>query len=262
MTIPRLALAWLFARADCEFPLDALMRSCPEWSYNLGSWPHSTQEADGVIITSDWIVGGGCVVQRVTVRNASDLSETVELGIDGALSVHRASYSQLTPQGNLSIPPVHNDLYVKDGVLVVHNSHLPASFTCGVYIEGQQVDLEEHQASSEGPVRYSTSFTHEIKPSETKAFTAVYQLGPTTQQVNVDDLLMQATPSTQGLDLKRLAAYLGGGDQGQSLAFIVLRNIDYLLGCCIIPIASNGVDQGSCIITDHQCLPLGWNRDN
>jgi hypothetical protein len=43
----------------------------------------------------------------------------------------------------------------------------------------------------------------------------------------------------------------------ETAAFIVQRNIDYLLSCCAVPVT----DEHVCAITDHQLLPLAWNRD-
>jgi hypothetical protein len=40
-------------------------------------------------------------------------------------------------------------------------------------------------------------------------------------------------------------------------ACIVQRNIDYILSCCAVPITDDHI----CVITDHQLLPLAWNRD-
>ncbi len=60
------------------------------------------------------------------------------------------------------------------------------------------------------------------------------------------------------INQRRIRDLMGGDKRAQSLAFVILRNIDYLVGCCTLPIGPGSV----CIITDHQCLPLGWNRDN
>lgn len=39
---------------------------------------------------------------------------------------------------------------------------------------------------------------------------------------------------------------------------IIHRNIGYILSCCSVPVD----DESVCIITDHQLLPLSWNRDS
>ncbi len=64
-------------------------------------------------------------------------------------------------------------------------------------------------------------------------------------------------------DMEALSSALGGGEQGRTFAFVVARNVDYLLNCCSVDVKGPlGDDRGVCIITDHACLPLGWNRDN
>lgn len=192
-----------------------------------------------------------------------------EVNIGGPLSLHRAAYTQLTPQGDCSLPQVENHLRAtSSGALLLQNRHLPATLGLSVYVEGRLRPMTSSESTTTGTCQIHNAFDLEVPPNSSRHVVVKYTLSPGLEDLDAPASIRITRPSassnlTSMIDHQRLSALLGNGKRGQVLAFVVLRNLDYLLSCCAMPIVSEaGESKGTCIITDHQCLPLGWNRDN
>jgi hypothetical protein len=155
-----------------------------------------------------------------------------------------------------------------DGALLLQNRHLPATLGLSVYVDGQLRPMISSESTTTGTCQIDNTFVLELPPTSSRNVVVKYTLSPRLEDLDVPASIHTTKPSarsnlTSMIDHQRLAALLGNGKRGQVLAFVVLRNLDYLLSCCAMPIVSQtGESKGTCIITDHQCLPLGWNRDN
>jgi hypothetical protein len=146
-----------------------------------------------------------------------------------------------------------------------------------LYVAGKRLNMRTLDATKKhGEVVYYHS-THSlvIGAEETKTIHLALSIDPFTDNEETalsrhldylsrsDGLqaLVDTTLATLPVfNMDRLSALLG---HDETLAFMVARNVDYLLNCCSVDVKDeNGNDGGVCIITDHVCLPLGWNRDN
>ncbi|RSH79489.1 uncharacterized protein EHS24_001541 [Apiotrichum porosum] len=240
-----------------------------KWSFAEGSWPTSRASVDSVTTIEQYVVANGMVLHTIRATNHGDTALPVTASFGGLFSVHRAPYTQLTPQGICTIPDFDNTL-VAGKTLVIHNRHLGVTLQAGWYVDDELQPLDPVSLNTDtGPLEYRCATTCYIAPAEERVFSVVYSLGRSAvadlESLPLPrDLAASANSSLQGLSFPRLAAFLGGGDRGDALAYIVLRNVDYLVGCCAIPVkdVDGDNDRGVCIIADHQCLPLGWNRDN
>jgi hypothetical protein len=226
----------------------------PEWSYIDGSWPRGIASLAQCNAEHSYTVVDGQVTHSVVLQNTSPGNLTAEVDIGGPLSLHRAAYTQLTPQGDCSVPPVENHLRAtSSGALLLQNRYLPATLGLSVYVDGRRRPMTSSESTTTGTCRIHNTLDLELPPHSSRHVVVQYTLSP-----RLEDLDAPAS-----IHITKLAALLGNGKRGQVLAFVVLRNLDYLLSCCAMPIVSEaGESKGTCIITDHQCLPLGWNRDN
>jgi hypothetical protein len=202
----------------------------PEWSYIDGSWPRGIASLAQCNAEHSYTVVDGQVTHSVVLQNTSPGNLTAEVDIGGPLSLHRAAYTQLTPQGDCS--------------------------------------MTSSESTTTGTCRIHNTLDLELPPHSSRHVVVQYTLSPRLEDLDAPASIHITKPSassnlTSMIDHQKLAALLGNGKRGQVLAFVVLRNLDYLLSCCAMPIVSEaGESKGTCIITDHQCLPLGWNRDN
>ena len=233
-----------------------------DWSFDGSSWPvrHSTSSVCDIKTT--YFAQGDTILQNSVVSNTSDEPVQYTVTVSGPVSLHRAAYTQLTPQGDLSMPPCLNQVSTgTDGTLHISNPHLPANLVLALHVDGRLQPFPPTSQSSADPVDVALQSSLLIDPGKSSIITLqiVIDPGSTTAKHALAPLSTFAPSSfVQAIDPSRLASLLGGGARGSQLAYVVLRNIDYLLGCCTVPLG----EKGTCIITDHQCLPLGWNRDN
>lgn len=200
------------------------------------------------------------VVQTTRIVNQGNEAAELELDFDGNISVHRAAYTQLTPQGDCTLPAV--DLEADEhpsGRWRLINKTLPAYLDISLAVDGKAMPISGKQ---DGSLYAATGHQSIVLGAEQ---TVMIELQCWLQSVDKPHRKTcperaRVLPMTLAgmIDQQRLRDLMGGDKRAQSLAFVVLRNIDYLVGCCTLPIGHNSV----CIITDHQCLPLGWNRDN
>lgn len=215
------------------------------WSYVDAAWPCTTRSHE---LSTTFTIESGPLLR---IRTQASSRRRLRIAFHGSTSLHRAAYTQLTPQGDCSIPDVENQLSVRGGgedELVLENRHLASRMSCRVVVDGkaQRIACQTREPSA-------LPITPDISPIDVEASCVdiIYQLHMPSRSDSLSSPVSRPT-----LLQPRLSALLG-----PTLSLMVARNLDYLLGCCLVPISSSS-PPSLCVITDHQCLPLGWNRDN
>ena len=218
-----------------------------------GSWPRHHAVSATHTVETQYIATRFGVFTLSNITNTSNETLHLPISLDFPISVHRAAYTQLTPKGDCSIPPCENDASVQGGRLCVVNRHLGATFTATVSVNGKKVELPPYSERNPLPLTWSHSLSLSISPGAKVPVVLCCSLFQETPSISKPRKSLSSL-----VDQHRFEALFDGLEQSSEIAFAVLRNIDYILGCCLVPLG----DRGTCVITDHQCLPLGWNRDN
>lgn len=227
----------------------------------------SHQTMDAAVITFSTALGAevrcaltvhsdGAFSQNILLKNNMQKPVVVEYALDLRLSVHRASYGQLTEGGPVPPPDCENHLSISDNKtsFTVSNPLLDAKFVGRLYIDSQPATLDGlGEAVSEGVLADASTSQQSvtIQPGSTVSLVVWFKLSPGK---NASYPPSQAPPSNdvrEGFDSIWNAART-------AKTYIIRRNVDYILGSCAIPVSDNVVG----LITDHVALPLGWNRDN
>lgn len=196
----------------------------------------------------------GEISQQAVVSNSTNRSVQVNYVVGLNISVHRASYGQLTEGGPLPLPACENELKVHrdDNFFSISNPFLDAHLQGRADIDGQRLSLVGVPDSAEaGVVSSSLEGLLVIPPSSNITLSTQFLLVPGRLKARC---LLQDSLALASQDI----AELGWVDAETCENYIIRRNVDYILGNCCIPVSNTEV----CMITDHVALPLGWNRDN
>lgn len=211
---------------------------------------------DGIRIdTTIAVTSEKLLVQHHKISNDGDMDIPVSWTCTANISVNRASYGQLTEKGPIPPPKCENEVEILDNgvTMAIINRHLGAHIVAAFDIDGQMQHLGGHirqQGWKDKPVEASVNGVVPVPAQGSKSMTARFRL-------------------RSGLSAKPLPEHLESDDGTEAkfwrghestARFIVRRNLDYILGCCCVPLSSSA--DVICIITDHVALPLGWNRDN
>jgi hypothetical protein len=197
----------------------------------------------------------GNAIQRLTIssRSRSGPSTLIKYKFGLDVSVHRASYGQLTERGPLPIPPSKNVLELQEEgeQFSVTNSNLDATLEGILVIDGLPVNLTpqlRNSVSHERPV--SAEYGGEIRvwPGTSVTMTATFRL-------HAGVVLSKFQSSMRAGSTPSRGHWRIGNDEA---GMIIKRNLEYILGNCTVPVGNGAV----CFLTDHVALPLGWNRDN
>ena len=194
-------------------------------------------------------------VQQWRVRNTGDQPLTWDCTWSGQLSLSRASYTQLTESGLLTMPAPTLDLHFDGRMLSIHAPDLDAA----AVILGLPPSPPWHQ-HGDGPLTAISPGQVTIAPGQAITHTLIYALGQTVEQAR------RTADALANTDLERdLAASLDARQEHwqqldphfpTAVRPLVHRAHTYLLDCCALP-----VEHGTCLLTDHQILPLSWTRD-
>ncbi|KAB5539404.1 Six-hairpin glycosidase-like protein [Coniochaeta sp. 2T2.1] len=198
----------------------------------------------------------GSLAQAASVSSIQDTDVTLNYELDLGLSVHRASYGQLTEGGPIPLPPSENHLRLQQesSYLTISNKHLGAHLQGRLSVDGRPIKLEGlgKTKKKDGPLDCSISRTITLAPGETTTITTEFRLLPFLYG---DQPLLAQHGTPEGCMATKTPLW---HHPNKLKTFIVRRNLDYILGNCSLGISQDTV----AIITDHVALPLGWNRDN
>ena len=198
----------------------------------------------------------GSFAQNVVVVNESAETISVRYHLDLRLSVHRASYGQLTEGGPVPLPECENHLALSENetAYVVSNPILGANLSGRLFVDGQPAPLDGvTSAVSKGTLEQAKTTDQVLTagPKSTVTLVAWFKLSPGLEPVPPPAQPPKVDDRSIGVDDI-------WHDAKTAKSYILRRNVDYILGNCCYPVDNDIIG----IITDHVALPLGWNRDN
>jgi uncharacterized protein YbcV (DUF1398 family) len=235
-------------QGDIQQPtLHLLEKSIPLFRYRL-----ETLEVSSLFLAGD-NEGTGYLINQVEVFNTGETAAIFPYEFGGTWSMNRCSYAQLTEAGPIPLPPLENALEVRENHLSLVNGHLPARTDVYLFDNDNPLLLSPACETAAEPVNYAHRGEIHLEKDERRLLTIVYILVPSEEEP-----LPVSASQVEGWSKKAQAALPHWKSwEDETAAFIVQRNIDYILSCCAVPVT----DEHVCVITDHQLLPLAWNRD-
>ena len=201
--------------------------------------------------------------QQWLLTNLDEHASAWDYAWEGPLSLSRASYTQLTESGDLPMPSLASRLAFDGHELSLVAPELGAAAVILGLPPGPP-----WQQQGDGPLPVATSGRLTLASQQTAVLTFTFALGQTLDQArrlatqlansNVENSLtntLKARQNRSTLILSLLTNKLTNSPTRQ-LANLLQRAHTYILDCCTLP-----VNEGICLLTDHQLLPLSWTRD-
>lgn len=273
------------------------------------------RKQDLFVQTTIKVQDDGQIIQALQVTNTGSKSRNVPVQLDLSFAVSRASYGQLTDQGEVAMPDSTNVVKIQTGacrtpIVSIVNESLGARVSAHVFFynktRNEYIKVDHHLFPSPGrdedpPCRLLEQGPHEqslrIAPCETISLICVIRPEsiletegglpaatrdgcPLSRFLDANNV---ASPKSFGKDLashqlfvhdgiddpleilQRHLVALEGVNADSKLdtieATILFANVNYIIGCCSLPISTPG-SQSWAVIPDHIALPLGWPRDN
>jgi hypothetical protein len=193
------------------------------------------------------------LVNTIKITNGCGEGVQFPFIFGGRMSLNRCSYGQLTEGGPIPIPPLENRMSVKGNHLSVKNGNLPAQADIFVYLNGEPLELSPADTVKENPVSYMSQHEMMLEPHTTSTIQIMYRL---SEQVEEQDHPVVSYHSLESEYDWESSNHISAKEDIET--FIIKRNVQYILSCCSVPVN----DDYTCVITDHQLLPLSWNRDS
>ncbi|MDQ5852995.1 MAG: glycoside hydrolase family 125 protein, partial [Chloroflexota bacterium] len=195
------------------------------------------------------------VLQVCSVMNHRDASYTLAYEWGGPLLLTRASYAQLTEGGPLPRPLDDWTVTHQEQLLTIENGSLGWAVAVAGVPEGSIILDEDAQPPTvrlQGRLR--------LEPGTQATLVTAYGCAPNAEEARARATMLAAQDSEQLFHTTReryeaIAAVVGTTDL-PGAAFLTSRALHYILACCAVPIGD-----ATCLITDHQLLPLAWTRD-
>jgi uncharacterized protein len=238
----------LRVRGDTQQPtLHLLEKSVPLVRYHL-----ETLEVTALFLAGE-SEGSGHLIHQIEISNTGETTATFPYEFGGAWSLNRCSYAELTEAGPIPMPPLENALEARENHLSLVNGHLPARTDVFLFDNGHPLLLSPAHETAAEPVSYAHHGEIHLEKGERRLLTIVYILVPSAEE----PLPIAASQVEEWSDKAQAALLRWKSWEDETAAFIVQRNIDYIFSCCAVPVT----DEHVCVITDHQLLPLSWNRD-
>ncbi|KAL6835534.1 Six-hairpin glycosidase-like protein [Trichoderma camerunense] len=198
----------------------------------------------------------GRLNQKARIFNNTSQEIQVGYQVNLRVSVHRASYGQLTEGGPIPLPECENALEVnsQECSFIIRNRFIGAHLSGQLYLNGVPSPLVGLTNKTQPGLLTGVSTADQsvsIKPYSEVTIGLILRLAPGLDENNSFSEHLCVNSKTPGNELawKRPETVE---------TYIVRRNVDYILGNCAIPVSESEV----ALITDHVALPLGWNRDN
>lgn len=193
-------------------------------------------------------------LQVCTITNEREHPYTLAYQWGGALLLTRASYAQLTEGGPLPRPEDRATV-IHDGSLLTINNH---GLGWAVAVLGVPHGHISYRHGNE-PLNLRLSGTITINPRAQVRLVVAYGFGAHAAEAraqahalarhDADALLAQTLARW-----KKLASLVTA--PAPQATWLVNRALVYILACCAVP-----VGETTCLMTDHQLLPLAWTRD-
>ncbi|NOU99801.1 glycoside hydrolase family 125 protein [Paenibacillus planticolens] len=208
-----------------------------------------------VAMTFEAVDNGGrlSLIQNIEVKNGSSMDETFHFQLGGTYNLNRCSYGQLTEGGPIPMPEQINDLELQGHRMSLSNPSLPAQVVMSVRENGRPLEMGANKQKASEPIQYFSEHQWQFTPSEVKQLRITYTMNTAGDDVGEwDNGLISERKGISVVDEP-----LHFIDTSWS-HYVIRRNLAYILNCCSVPVGGEQV----CVITDHQLLPLSWNRDS
>jgi len=223
-----------------------------EKSVPLLRYPLEKLEVSSLFLAGDR-EGSGHLINQVEIFNTGETAAIFPYDFGGTWSMNRCSYAQLTEVGPIPMPPLENALEVRENHLSIVNHHLPARTDVFLFDNGNPLPLSPARETAAEPVSYAHRGEIHLEKGERRKLSIVYVLVPSAEEpLPISFSQVEEWSKEAQATLPHWKPW-----EDETAAFIVQRNIDYILSCCAVPVT----DEHVCVITDHQLLPLAWNRD-
>jgi uncharacterized protein len=195
------------------------------------------------------------LIQRIEVKNGGDQTVRVPFEVGGTFSLNRCSYGQLTEAGPIPIPPLNNVMKVQQNHLLITNANLPATVDVYLFEEGKPLILSPMEKRADEPITYRHEAELHLKKGESRTIHIVYIAN--TQVEGQPEFHYSYVEELEAKAFQYGPRWKKQNVQESITKFMIERNVNYIVSCCSIPVSNEYV----CVITDHQLLPLSWNRD-
>lgn len=231
----------------------------PAWQSAGSSW-----EAAGIYMVDESAADAPRLVEWIRCKNIGNGPIDMRWNFEGRFSLQRCSYGQLTEGGPIPLPEMKLSLSADQRGLLIQSPSYTTEAAVRLFGWDQALEAEP-RVITEGsgkPVDYSKPLTVHLLPGEIKDLFVTYQIKESNDsgEPGSSDSFRYGAPNAE--DLK---AAIGSNDlkllpSAEALPGIHFwaKNVDYILSCCTVPIKPDYC----CILTDHQLLPLSWNRDS
>lgn len=236
------------APARCGFLADAI----PQVSLTLTAGVNARITTFAPLMSESPASGA---VQICDVINDRDDPYQLMYSWGGTFTLARSSYAQLTEGGPIARPA---DSYVStlfDGRLVVENRGLEWAI-CVIGAPSH----EERRNPSDAPPVVQLDGSLDVAPHSSRRLITYYGVGITAEEAerNAQTLAGMDVESLLDDTLSRWSRIIANvATNPPDAHWFAARSVVYVLGCCAAP-----VGETTCIITDHQLLPLAWTRDS
>jgi uncharacterized protein len=198
-------------------------------------------------------------VQICTITQRRQETYTLPLSWGGQLALTRASYAQLTEGGPLPRPADDYSLVTVGGRLLLQNRGLGWSVAVAGLPEGT-ANYEERG----GQLAFRLEGELQLEPGVPLQLVIWFGVGATALAASGEVEQLAQTGGERLLE-ETAARWQQMGEWAEEAhapgtAWYARRAVTYILSCCAAPVSSGG-EETTCLITDHQLLPLGWTRD-
>ncbi len=188
------------------------------------------------------------------IENLSSEAISLPFVIYGSYGITRASYGQITENGPIPIPQINNNIEkVNSNQLKITETGTQSSSILQLIGEYSEFEFQFDRLSSSTPSNLKNSGKINLKPNEQKRLALIISLSDSEKTsistFTLDDIYSLKKETDVYWEKILIKA------REPEINYIINRNLAYTFGCCCIK--NNGA-----MITDHQSLPLTWNRDN
>jgi uncharacterized protein len=204
-------------------------------------------------------VAPATAVQICTLTNRQEQLIDLPFCWGGDLSLGRSSYAQLTEGGPLPRPADDYHLVEKEDGLILENRG-PG---WAVAVLGLPPGTLHHEQRG-GQVKVQWTGVLSLAPGVPLRLLLRFGCGATAAAARQEAEKLEAGAGHELLEQTarkwQRVGELAAAAHPPDVAWHAARAISYVLGCCAAPVTAAGAET-TCLITDHQLLPLGWTRD-
>jgi uncharacterized protein len=194
------------------------------------------------------------LISLYDVENYSTETLDAHFSLMGEFGIIRASYGQITENGPIPIPETENCFQkLNDSSFKIIENGTCSSTFVKVIGEYDKFNISQESFNSQKPLTVNNSGSINIRPGKKVNIALVVCLNDKIEAESLD------------LDLESIFTLMKDTEEYwknftiqtgyEELDYIVNRNFAYSYGCCFLK-------EFGAMITDHQSLPLTWNRDN